>query len=50
MNPPDCWPFTIDAFGIGVLLQLLWFTAWLWMPFVFIGVMIGSALPRRRDR
>ena len=50
MKPPDCWPFTIDAFGIGVLLQVAWFTAPLWMPFVALGVLIGLWLPRRRDR
>ena len=50
VNPPEFFPFNIDAFGIGVLLQVAWFTAPLWMPFVVLGVLIGRWLPRRRDR
>jgi hypothetical protein len=50
VNPPQVWPFTIDAFGIGVLLKVAWFTARLWMPFFVIVLLIGLWLPRRRDR
>jgi len=50
VNTPDCFPFNVDAFGIGVLLQVLWVASPLWMPFVALGVLIGLWIPRRRSR
>ena len=50
MTPPGFFPFNIDAFGIGVLLQVLYVTSPLWSPFVALGVLIGLWVPRRRDR